>query len=212
MLRIIIFCCFINFAYSEDERFFRELFSGELNSSNLLLKNEEKKYKYIFHTPFYSVDLNEDNKPEFIVFVKRDSDDFLEIYKQGDGQKILAHKLKLDVYGRESKVFKIAFKKLNDEIKVLIVYYFEGFSKYIKTQSSARVYFITFKNNLEFKDFKGPAFFEEFLNQKGNFHLKNYSMNLEDLNKDGTKEFILKFNNYSRIYFFEKDGEWRTYN
>jgi len=56
-------------AHAQDERYFRQLFSGEAAKSETF--NDEKNTPTLLKDPVYRIDLNQDNVPEEIVFVKK---------------------------------------------------------------------------------------------------------------------------------------------
>ena len=69
LFHLIMFIHFILFlllqmpwGMAQDERYFRQMFSGELLRSNSF--TDEKRYSYVFHTPYYALDLNGDRNPE----------------------------------------------------------------------------------------------------------------------------------------------------
>ena len=196
-------------AMAQDERYFRQLFSGELNQSNE--KVDAKKYSYFVHTPYYALDLNRDEKPEQVVFVKKDNEDWLEILGN-DKKKIFSYRF--ENKGFDSELFRIELKTLSKETSILVLYYYEGVSRYIDFQGTARVYALTIDNNdlATMKVFKGPSFFDEIKTFKGHYHKRNYEVLLDDLNNDSTKELIVKFKNITDVFIYKGQGAWQTFN
>lgn len=196
-------------ATAQDERYFRQLFSGEINKG----KEEvvEKKYSYLVHTPYYALDLNRDGVPEQIVFVKKDNEDWIEILNS-DKKKIFGYLF--ENKGYDSELFRVELKTLSAKTSILLLYYFEGISKYIDFQGTARVYAITIDNNDlgTMKAFKGPSFFDEQKTFKGHYHKRNYEVILEDLNRDNVKELIIKHRNTSTVFLYKGSGLWQTFN
>ncbi len=199
-------------AMSQDERYFRQIFKADVPQvPNAVV---EKKYSYFIHTPFYALDINHDQIPEEIVFVKKDSEDWIEIYSFDLGEKKKILEYRFETKGFESELYKIEFKRLSAKNSVLLLYYFEGVSRYIELQSTSRIYAITIDNDdlKTLKVFKGPSLFEESRSFKGHYHLRNYQVYLQDLNNDGTKELVVKFRDYSRVYVYTGEGKWKTFN
>jgi hypothetical protein len=198
-------------AMPQDERYFRQIFSGELTKDEL--KPDDKKYSYFLHTPFYSVDLNRDKNPEEIIFVKKDSEDWIEIFENHAGVRNKVFSYRFETKGYDSELFRIEFKKLSDTTSVMVLYYYEGISKYTEMQSTSRIYLVTIDNNdlKTMKAFKGPSVFEEHKSLKGHYHLRNYQVYLQDLNNDGIKEVIVKYRNVSQVLLYDGDGKWKSF-
>lgn len=196
-------------ATAQDERYFRQLFSGEINKGKDEV--EAKKYSYFVHSPYYALDLNRDGAPEQIVFVKKDNEDWIEILNF-DKKKIFSYLF--ENKGYDSELFRVELKTLSPKTSILLLYYYEGVSKYINFQGTSRVYAITIDNNDlgTMKTFKGPSFFDEEKTFKGHYHKRNYEIILEDLNRDGVKEFIVKHRNTSTVFMYQGNGEWKTFN
>lgn len=211
MGNFLVFILFLTFSWqavAQDERFFRQLFSGDLVKSSKV--EETKKYKNIIHTPYYSLDINRDGKDENIVFVKKDSEDWLEILNE-DKKKIFGYLL--ENKGFDSELFKIELKTLSPTTDVLLFYYYEGVSKYIEFQGTSRIYAMTVDNRdlTTLNVFKGPSFFDEFRSQKGHYHKRNYQVYLDDLNQDQTKELIVKHQRMSNVFMYQGKGRWSTF-
>jgi hypothetical protein len=196
-------------ATAQDERYFRQLFSGEINKGKAEV--DEKKYSYFVHTPYYALDLNRDGLPEQIVFVKKDNEDWIEILNS-DKKKIFGYLF--ENKGYDSELFRVELKTLGPTTSILLLYYYEGISKYINFQGTSRVYAITIDNNdlNTMKAFKGPSFFDEQKTFKGHYHKRNYEVILEDLNRDGVKELIVKHRNTSTVFMYKGHGLWQTFN
>jgi hypothetical protein len=195
-------------AKAQDERYFRQIFSGELTKTEDTVEN--KKYSYVIHTPYYALDLNRDGAPEQVVFVKRDSEDWLDILNS-DKKKIFSYRF--DNLGFDSELFKIEMKTLGPHTTILLLYYYEGVSKYIDFQGTSRLYAITIDNNdlKTLAGFKGPSFFDEVKNFKGHYHKRNYKVYLEDLNKDSSKELIIKYRATNYVFLYKGEGKWQTF-
>ena len=197
---------------AQDERYFRQLFSGELTKKSEAIN--DKKYSYFLHTPFYSIDLNHDGVSEQIVFVKKDSEDWIEIYDQSHGtDKTKIFSYQFEALGFDSDLYKIEYKKLSAQTSIILLYYFEGVSRYTEMQATSRIYFITIDNNdlKTFKAYKGPSLFEEKESLKGHYHLRNYQIYLKDLNNDGVNEVVIKFRGMSRVFVYQGHGQWNTF-
>jgi hypothetical protein len=193
---------------AQDERFFRKLISGEFVHETEV--KDVKKYSYILHSPEYLIDLNGDGKKESIVYFKRDSEDWIDIY---DSDKKRIFKYKFEAKGSNAALYRVTKKKLDSNTDLLVLYYFEGETKYTSTDTSARIYLLTIDNQdfSKISVLKGPSIFEEFKSLKSHYHLKNYQVGIVDLNGDGKKEVEIKFRDISSVLIYEGNGKWKTF-
>lgn len=196
-------------ANAQDERTIRQIFSGEILKESVIEKSKE--YSYVLHTPYYALDINNDQSNEFLAFVKKDSEDWVEIFDQNK-KKFYSYQLEPKGFG--SELFRIEKRTLSNQTQVLILYYYEGVTKYIDFQGTSRVYVITIdKNDLTtLAAFKGPSFFDEKRTLKGHYHKRHYDVLLEDLNKDFVRELIVKARNISEVFLYSGNGKWKAYN
>lgn len=196
-------------AMAQDERYFRQLFSGEINKK--VEKEDIKKYSYFVHTPYYALDLNRDGKDEQVVFVKKDNEDWIEIL---DNEKTKIFSYRFENKGFDSELFRIELKTLSPETSILLLYYYEGISRYINFQGTSRIYAITIDNNdlKTLAAFKGPNFFDEQKTFKGHYHKRHYNVYLDDLNKNKVKELVIKHRDYSYVFVYKGAGKWQTFN
>ncbi|MBC7714798.1 MAG: hypothetical protein H7177_15740 [Rhizobacter sp.] len=196
-------------AWPQDERYFRQLFSGELSKNKE--KVDTKKYSYFVHTPYYALDLNHDGVAEQLVFVKKDNEDWVEVF---NSEKAKIFSYRFENKGYDSDLFRVELKTLSPVTSILLMYYYEGVSKYINFQGTSRVYAITIDNNdlKTMAAFKGPSFFDEQKTFKGHYHKRNYEVYLEDLNRDSVKELVVKFRNVSSVFVYRGAGVWQTFN
>lgn len=195
-------------ALAQDERYFRQLFSGELNRSTDIA--QAKKYSYLIHTPYYALDLNGDKTPEQIAFAKKDNEDWIEIF-DAEKAKIFSYRFENKGYG--SDLYRIEMKTLSKKTTVLLLYYYEGVSKYINFQGTTRIYAITIDDNdlKTMSAFKGPSVFDEQRTFKGHYHKRNYEVLLEDLDLDFVKELIVKHRNQGQVFVYKGEGKWMTF-
>lgn len=196
----------------QDERYFRQIFSGELVKDEK--REDEKKYSYLIHTPYYAIDLNHDGIPENIVFVKKDSEDWIEIFEQRKSEKVKILSYRFETKGFDSELFRIEFKKLSPKTYTLLMYYYEGLSRYTEMQGTSRIYVGTIDSDdlSTLSVLKGPSFFEEHRSLKGHYHLRNYQVYLQDLNNDLVKELIIKYRLVSQVFLYDGKGKWKVFN
>jgi len=141
-------------SFSQDERFFRKIFSGELISP----KSDEPIIKVSVESPEYKIDLNRDSFPESFKTLKKDGSDYIQFF---DYRGNLLANIALDPMGINSKLYKVQLKTLSKNTDVLILYYYEGYNLAVQFEAAARLYFLTIENrdlsNIYF--YKGPHFF-----------------------------------------------------
>jgi hypothetical protein len=189
---------------AQDERYFRDLFSGELTRDKF---QEKKKYKWEVETPFYDIDLDGDSWPESFVFAKKDGEDWINIY---DKHKTLFFSKRLASKGADSGVYKISFHKLGPKYSVLLIYFNEGYTYYLNYLSTARLYFLSIDNqNLKTMRLeRGPQVWREQEKRYKKYGLRKYEVGVKDLDGDGERDILVKFNNISRAYLYRGKGKW----
>lgn len=208
-LGVIFLLQFGLFAEAQDERFTRELLSGDL--TRIVAPQSENKYNYKVRSPYYEIDLNNDHKNESFVVEKKDGEDWVYVYNYNK-EKI--YSFKLETTGAHSRLYRITSKNLSRDSKVYVLHFFEGVTQFLKFKSQARFYFLTIdKNNLStISTYKGPAFWEEFKSFKHNhYHQRKYELTAVDLNRDGVKELTLSYNDTRRVYFYRGNGSWQSF-
>jgi len=190
-------------SWSQDERYYRKIFTGELEDKT----KEVFQYKVIVKSPRYDIDLNQDGIKESVRVEKKDGYDFFLIYDEF-GREFFNKRL--PAIGAKSRLMKVDLKGINKETNALILHFYEGAIDSSKFEATAKLFFITFDK----KDMKkivfqeGPHFFHEKV--KGDQYLnRRYSVNVVDYNGDGTREISVSYNKISRIYFYTKTGNWK---
>ena len=205
-MRIFFLLVFIftQSAFSQDERFFRELFSGELTQDK---KKDLKTYKWNSNSPFYEIDLGSNNFPESLVIEKKDGEDWLHIH---DDKKFRIFSFKFDVNGKDSLVYRITKKRLSSVTDLLIIYYYEGNTDYRNFKGSVRLYFLTVDNRdlSTISVFKGPIYWDEREMAGGKYAQKKYEVELIDFNHDKKMEIAVGGKFLSKVYFYKLGGKW----
>jgi len=205
LLGLSILFVFAHGALAQDERFFRELFSGDLS------KKEKKlfKGKLKFRTAgdFHKFDLNGDNRLEGIIADKKDGQDFIHIH-DWKGKRIFSGKL--EAMGLKSWLYKISIRRFAKDSKVMILYFYEGETEYLEYRSNVRLYFLTLESNdlstLALN--KGPVIWDEHEDFKDHYHQRRYKVGLYDYNKDGIKEIAVHYHLSNWVYFYKSPGKW----
>jgi hypothetical protein len=192
-------------ALAQDERFFRELFTGDL------AKKEKKifkgKLKFRHAGDMHKFDLNGDNRLEGIIAEKQDGQDFIHIH-DWKGKRIFSGKL--EPMGLNSWLYRISVRRFAKNSKVLILYFYEGETEYLEYRANVRLYFLTMETNdlgtLSLN--KGPVIWDEYEDFKDHYHQRRYRIGLYDYNKDGIKEIAVHYHLSSWVYFYKSPGKW----
>lgn len=191
--------------HAQDERFFRDIYNGNL-AKEFAPKKEEAKV--VVSTSFIAQDIDDDGLPEFFKASKRDNIDWFEIY---DFRKQLIFEAQLETTGQDSGIYKINFVTLGKDLKGIILYFYEGFTQSTRFDGTARVYLASFeKNNLSSISFvKGPHFFHEFSKVHEQYWNRPMTVNVLDLNNDGVKEITTAYRHIQYILKYHGDGVWK---
>lgn len=192
--------------WGQDERFFRQMFSGELPSLHEVIK-EDTQRRYDVLGPNYRVDLNGDGMEETLQPQKRDGVDWLEI-RDTSQRKIF--EAKLLAMGGDSALYKIKLVSLSPKVRALILFLDEGKTEGRRFESTARIFVLSFENNdlNTLKLVRGPHFFQEKEAQRDQYFRREYQVNVVDLDNDGVKEISVQFNHIQRILKYLGNGEW----
>lgn len=201
-----LFACFVNSTWAQDERFYRQMLSGELPGLGALIQ-EEPQRRYDVLGPNYRVDLNGDGIEEILQPQKRDGVDWLEI-RDSSERKIF--EAKLLAMGAESVLYKIRLVSISPKVRALILFLDEGHTAGKKIESTARIFVLSFENNdlSTLKLSRGPHYFHEKEAQREQYFRRDYQVNVQDIDQDGVKEIIVQFNHIQRIMRYRKNGEW----
>lgn len=193
--------------WAQDERFFRDMFSGELARKKPKLK---KKYKWQTNTPFYQFDLDGDKWKESVIFEKRDGEDWLHLHNLYK-ERIFSYRF--DSKGLDSRAVKFSLRSLSSNVKLLVIHYFEGYTSYLNFHGTGRFYFLTVEKGKinSASIFKGPIYWEEFEGRNTHYRIRKSKLGLFDYNTDGVKEVIVKHQLVSTIFGYKGSGNWITY-
>ncbi|MBT3586920.1 MAG: hypothetical protein HN509_18560 [Halobacteriovoraceae bacterium] len=202
---LLIFSSLFSKSYAQDERFYRELLTGELLSKKARKYNPPPKYKA--RTPFYEVDLNSDDRNERFYYEKKGGEDFLVIqnYKR---QEIFRYKF--ETIGINARLYRLSIRRISAKTKVVVLNFYEGYTNYLEFNGSARVYLMSIDNNdlSTMAVYKGPGFWQEFRGFKGDYRQRFYELSLYDFNGDGIKEVIVRHHLIPRVLMYLDDGKW----
>ncbi len=207
--KILLISLFLSLgALAQDERYIRELFLKKFDAENS--KALKKTYSYIVPTPFYTLDVSGDGKPESFVYAKKENEDWLDIF---DSDKKMIYQFKFDAMGFDSRLYKIRFASIDKEVGVALLYYYEGATKYYELESTARIYIMTFKRQTfsDFKVLKGPYLFREYRDQRNQYSERVKDVEIMDLNGDKRNEIVFKHHLYSEVVIVKPDGKFQEY-
>ena len=208
-LLLTMFFVFLGTASAQDERFYRQIFTGEL-------PQVAKDYVEVTVPQFnvsgstYKVDLDSDGVLETLIPQKRDGVDWLEI-RDGADRKIF--ETKILAMGGESTLYKIRLSPISKKVKALILYLDEGKTVGARFESTARIFLVSFENNdlSTMKATMGPHFYHEKEAQREQYFRRDFQVNVYDLDLDGTREVSVEYNHIQKIMKYKGNGEWVRY-
>lgn len=202
---VLLFLFFLRCSWGQDERLFRELLLH--NEKEKLNNKVETLYRIKARSNRHFLDLTADDRPESLFTAKRDGEDWLQIYDHL-GKEV--YRTSLQASGPWSRLYKIQVRRLNKDTKVLLLYFYEGVTRYLEFQGTTRLYFITYeKNKLDtLKLYKGPLLWDENRDFKDHYHQRKYEVSLYDLDGDNTREVSVSYGRMNRVYKYLGDGVW----
>jgi hypothetical protein len=202
--RLFLFALALNSAFAQDERYFRDIFSGALVQKS---KQSQLPPKIVVHSPFYRMDINGDGLPEQFRTSKRDNLDWFEIY---DFRDQLIYEVELETQGVKSGIYKLRLVQLSPRSKAVLIHFYEGFTESTKFDGTARLYVASFDdNNINKISFiRGPHFFHEFSKVREQYFRRPMSVNVLDYNQDGVKEISTSYGFTQYIMSYRGSGEW----
>lgn len=208
MLCVLMAFLFTPFTFAQDERLFRELLlNSEKTKNQKVLK---KEYRIQARSNRHYLDLTEDHRPESLFTSKRDGEDWLEIF---DNQGRSVFKEMLDTHGPWSRLYRIQVRRLNDNSKVILLYFYEGINRYLEFQGTTRLYFVSYEQNKldTLKLYKGPVIWDEKRGFKDHYHQRRYDVSLYDLDADKTREITVSYGRMNRVYKYLGKGQWYSF-
>lgn len=205
----LLFFMFSGLGFAQDERYYRQIFTGELpKTSESLMETMEAQFNV--RGPSYRIDLDGDKIEEIIEPQKRDGVDWIVI-RNSSRSKIFESQIL--AMGTESVLYKIKLVDISPKARSLILYLDEGTTQGKRFESTARIFVITFEN----KDLsrvwieQGPHFFHEKESQREQYWRRNYTVNVYDIDGDGTREIAVQYNHIQRIMRYKGFGEWKRF-
>jgi len=201
MLYIVIFLFLAFDSFSQDEIEFKKMITRRINKPLSEFPDKLHSLKTVIF------DLNRDGETDKIQLIKKNGLDYIRILDEKDNN---VFEKELQTKGVESKIYKARFVTLSNKVNCLVLYFYEGNRQTHLFEGAARVYFLTIENK-DLKKmylFQGGHYFHEKLEFKDKYFLKEFTVNIKDLNKDGIKEVSLKYNKMSRTYMYLGKGSW----
>lgn len=196
-------------AFAQDERYYRQILTGELPKLNLEV-GETATTQFNVMGAQYRIDLNDDGIEEIIRPQKRDGVDWIEIRNYSESKLFEA---KLLAMGAGSTIYKLKLVRISKTVKALIVFLDEGITAGKRFESTGRFYVISFENNnlLNMSITEGPHFFHEKEGQREQYWRRDYSVNIHDVDGDGSREITVQYNSIQRIMKYLGRGEWERF-
>lgn len=195
--------------FAQDERYYRQILSGELPKINQITQQEiSTQFKVAGSS--YHFDLNGDGIEEILEPQKNDGVDTLEIRNQSQN---VIYSLNLLAMGAPSSIYKLKFVTLSKTVKALIVFLDEGSTRGLKFESTGRFFVLSFENNdlSKITSTQGPHFYHEKEAQREQYWRRDYTVNVYDVDNDGTKEISVQYNHIQRFMKYLGKGEWTRF-
>lgn len=207
-------CCFLFIlllisvsGYGQDERYYRQILTGELPRLNLEA-GEAAIAQFNVMGPQYKVDLDGDGIEEMIQPQKRDGVDWLEIRNSSQSKLFEA---KLLAMGAGSYIYKLRLVQISAKVKALLIFLDEGVTAGKRFESTGRFFVLSFENNdlSKMTLTAGPHFYHEKEAQREQYWRRDYAVNIYDIDGDGSREIAVQYNHIQRIMKYLGRGEWQ---
>lgn len=202
---LILFSLVTLSSVAQDEKVFRDLY---LYSERQKIKSSVKKqYRIKARSNRHHIDLDGDNRQESFYYAKRDGENWLHFFNP-KGEEIFA--AEIDAVGPWSRLYKVQMRSLSDKTNVLLLYFYEGITKYLEFQGTSRLFFVTIDNKdlKTMSIYKGPILFDEKRGFKDHYHQRKYEVSLYDFDADYVREIAVKYGRMTRLYKYLGKGEW----
>jgi hypothetical protein len=208
ILILFVNISFVQITWSQDERTFRDIITHSEREDST--RKQAAEYKYQVRSHRYYLDMNEDGAPESFFTSKRDGEDWLTLFDSKDRE---VYRYRFETIGPWSRLFRVQMRRISKNVKVLLLYFFEGTTRYINFQGTTRVYFLTLENN-DFKSlstYKGPYTWDEYRSFKDHYHQRKFEVSLYDFDEDREREVAVRYGLITRVYKFLGKGKWKSY-
>lgn len=194
-------CCSPFLANAQDERHWRDLLHRSKKVEKL-----PPSYQFEFSGNYYRYDLNSDGKLETFSWVRRDGVDFLDV--EVPGKRVQSFRFM--PVGHGARIHKIKIVNLDSDVRVALVYYFQGLTSGLQNEAEIRLYFMAWEkndlSNLYWE--KGPLIWMDQEQRKGFYWKRPMDVRVVDFNHDGTREIEVSHQKLSRVYFYKGQGRW----
>ena len=184
-------------SYGQSENFFRAHYFSKGPKADL------REYTWQVWGKVFLYDLNDDGILEGLQSAKKDQEDWFYIRKNGGDVLV---KYRLETRGRQARVYRVKLNQIADDLKLLTVYFYDGFTEAIEFYATTTLYFITFRpsNMNSIKITKGPSIWLEH-EVRTHYVQRDYQIKFKDIDKDGTKEVVIKHGYIYRIFQYSPD-------
>lgn len=192
----------------QDERYYRQIFTGELPKTETASKEVMPQFNVSGSN--YKIDLNDDKFEESIGPAKIDGVDWLIIK---NSQNTPVYQVKLPAMGALGYIYKIKYVHLSKTLKALVVFLDEGRTSGKRFESTARFFVLSYENNnlSDISFAEGPHFFHEKEQQREQYWRRDYSVNIYDIDGDGIREIAVQYNHIQRIMKYAGKGVWERF-
>lgn len=168
----------------------------------------EEKSHFVKKSSLYQLDLNDDNRREYIGTKIVDGIPFLTIY-DFKREKIFDHKFPIS--GFDSHIYRIRRRKISKDKVAVLFYLYNGKTSYIEKFGSSSLWAIIVENkNLE--EIKIKNFGTIWTENTDNYgHYKRaHQISFQDINNDGQLDLVIGSGAFLKSYSHIKGINWRS--
>ena len=189
---------------AQDEMFIKKL--KDNFQKQLRLSPQDKSFLKVT-SPLYELDINEDGRKEYIVVEKTENQDRIFLYNSNK-EKIFS--ASFSSKGNGSGVYKIHRRRVSGSLHVLLVHYYEGYTRHHALDGTSRLYVITAhgSDHSKLSLSRGPILFEEKHEFRRHYHKRPYKTKIEDFDGDGISEISVYYKTINRVLKYQNDGTW----
>ncbi len=193
---------------AQDEKAFRDL----LTDKRIKEDEESRKddYRFMARGHRYYLDLDGDERSESFFVSKRDGGDWIEFFNHKE-EKIFD--FRFDTAGSWSRVFKVQLRKISATSKVLMIYFYEGVTRYVNFEGTSRLYMMTWENDdlSTLSMYKGPYLWNEKRTFRNQYQQRKFEVSMFDFDADFEREVAVRYGSITRVYKYLGKGRWNTY-
>lgn len=202
MIKVLALIFFALTVYSQDEWFFKDMMSGEIQT----IPPKKEKVHYRTLSKAYSIDVTGDGVREFIYFEFLDGKIYLNL-RDVDKQPI--YRFKFPMNGHSARVYRVVKKRISTTRTMLLFYFYDGGSSYLTKRGTASIYGgVVEKGDFKYFELKKLAsiWLEEEI--RDTYKRRLYEVGFKDVDNNGQQELLVRSGSTSRVVHYLGKGKW----